>query len=111
MEDFLAGDFSVRHEEVDPFALQSRLAQRCGESLPDFEHVSASSARETLQMGGVRERDNEHMPRIDRPGVHESANDVVAEDDARRRAARDDVAKDAGGHSGHATANEGGRPA
>ena len=106
MEDFLAGDFSVRHEKVDPFALQSSLAQRCGESLPDFEHVPTSSAWETLQIGGVRERDNEHMPRINWPDVHESANDVVAEDDARRRAARDDVAKDAGGRSGHGTASE-----
>lgn len=96
MEHFLPRHFAVCEEEIDALALHATAAQRRGHSLSDFEHSPAGDCIKFRQVRRVLNRNDEQVPRVDRPDVHEGADQFVAVDDAGRSTAGDDVTEDAG---------------
>jgi hypothetical protein len=112
MQDFLAGGFAVGDEEIDPIRADDvAVAKGARELAGHSEQAIRVCVGQIVREHHVFVRYHEQVAGSDRSDIKEGAHQLVTEDEARVRPARDDVAEDALTHHAASAANRPGVPA
>jgi hypothetical protein len=99
VEDFLHGSLAISKEEIHAFTRDAARSECSGRCVTKTHEIGRLVGINISKVRGMPHRNDEDMPEIDRPNVHEGGVPVVSIDKAGWKSTLEDSAEDALVHS------------